>query len=272
MIEIPIGDGFEAIVYWLNENLGIIFDAIAFIIDIAVSSLEAGLEFFPAIVIIIVLTALAWWLSGTGVGIFTIVGFFLIYSMDLWEQTMTTLSMILVAAIVSLGIGIPLGILASKKDSVNAIIRPILDFMQTLPAFVYLIPAVIFFRLGIVPGVIATVIFSMPPAIRLTNLGIRQVDEEVIEASQAFGATSGQMLTKVQIPLAIPTIMAGVNQTIMLSLSMVVIASMIGAGGLGGIVLRGIQQLQLGMGFEGGLAVVILAIYLDRITQSLQEV
>ena len=271
MIELPIGDVFETIVYWLNDNLGPLFGVISYVIDIAVDSLEAGLMFFPPIVIILALSALAWWLSGTGVGIFSVVGLFLIYSMDLWPQTMTTLSMILVSGVVSLGVGIPLGILAAKKETVNAVIRPILDFMQTLPAFVYLIPAVIFFRLGIVPGVIATVIFSMPPAIRLTNLGIRQVDEEVIEASRAFGATSGQMLTKVQLPLAIPTIMAGVNQTIMLSLSMVVIASMIGAGGLGGVVLRGIQQLRLGLGFEGGLAVVILAIYLDRITQSLQE-
>jgi len=199
------------------------------------------------------------------------VSFFLLYGMNLWPQMLDTLSMILASGIVALGIGIPLGILAAKNDTVNEIVRPILDFMQTMPPFVYLIPAVIFFGMGTVPGAIATVIFSMPPAIRLTNLGIRQVDKEVVEAGHAFGSTGKQMLFKIQLPLAMPTIMAGVNQTIMLSLSMVVIASMIGAGGLGGTVLRGITQLRIGLGFEGGLAVVIMAIFLDRITQSLQK-
>lgn len=272
MIKLPIGEVFEIIIDWINDNLGWLLDAIAYVIEITVESLQGGLLWFPPIVLLLIISALAWWLSGTGVGIFSVIGLFVIYSMGHWEPFIITLAMIVIACFVSLGVGIPVGILAAKNDFVNSIIRPLLDFMQTLPPFVYLIPAVIFFSLGIVPGVIATIIFSMPPAIRLTNLGIRQVDEEVIEASQAFGATSGQMLFKVQLPLAIPTIMAGVNQNIMLALSMVVIASMIGAGGLGGIVLRGIQQLQLGLGFEGGLSVVIMAILLDRITQSLQEV
>ncbi|HMB97666.1 MAG TPA: ABC transporter permease subunit, partial [Balneolaceae bacterium] len=161
------------------------------------------------------------------------------------------------------------GIWASKNDTVEKIVRPILDFMQTMPAFVYLIPAVLFFQLGKVPGVVATLVFATPPAVRLTNLGIRQVPEEIKEAALAFGSNSRQMLYKVELPVALPTILAGVNQTIMLALSMVVIASLIGAGGLGQPVLVGIQQLNIGLGFEGGIAIVILAIFLDRVTQSL---
>ncbi|WP_041367017.1 ABC transporter permease [Natranaerobius thermophilus] len=271
---IPIGDWFESIIDWIEEVFAVLFDIIDVVIEAIVGSFmyvfdTISVQLSPFVVIIL-LAALAWRLSGLGVGIFTLLGFSLIVSMDLWEPTMVTFSMILTAGIVALGLGIPIGILASKNEVVNTIVRPVLDFMQTMPAFVYLIPAVIFFSLGLVPGVIATVIFAMPPAIRLTNFGIRQVDKEVIEAGRAFGSTSSQLLFKVQLPLAVPTIMAGVNQTIMLSLSMVVIASMIGAGGLGNIVLRGITQLDIGTGFEGGLSVVILAIFLDRITQSLQ--
>src|SRR5699024_4624689 len=172
------------------------------------------------------------------------------------------------ATIVALGVGLPLGIAMAKNNITAAIVRPILDFMQTLPAFVYLIPAAMFFGLGKVPGTIATVIFSMPPAVRLMNLGIRQVNEENVEAGRAFGCNPFQLLYKVQLPLAMPSIMAGINQTIMLSLSMVVISSMIGAGGFGDTILPGIQRLNVGLGFEGGLGVVIIAILLDRITQS----
>jgi glycine betaine/proline transport system permease protein len=188
--------------------------------------------------------------------------------MGLWEQTVQTLSLVLAASTVALAVGVPVGISMARSDLIESLIRPVLDFMQTMPPFVYLIPAAIFFGLGTVPGAIATVVFAMPPAVRLTNLGIRQVNEEQIEAGLAFGCTRRQLLTKVQLPLAMPSIMAGVNQTIMLALSMVVIASMIGAGGLGNTVLTGIQRLNVGLGFEGGLGVVILAILLDRITQS----
>ncbi|MHA7834626.1 MAG: ABC transporter permease, partial [Algiphilus sp.] len=188
--------------------------------------------------------------------------------MDLWEQTMDTLGLVLAATLVALGVGLPSGVAMAKSDIVAAVVRPVLDFMQTLPAFVYLIPAVLFFGLGEVPGTIATVIFSMPPAVRLMNLGIRHVPVENVEAGRAFGCNSAQLLFKVELPLAMPSIMAGVNQTIMLALSMVVIASMIGAGGLGNTVLTGIQRLDVGLGFEGGLGVVILAIILDRLTQS----
>jgi len=191
-----------------------------------------------------------------------------IIGMDLWEQTVQTLALVLAASTVALAVGVPVGIAMARNDLVESLIRPVLDFMQTMPPFVYLIPAAIFFGLGTVPGAIATVVFAMPPAVRLTNLGIRQVNKEQIEAGLAFGCTRRQLLTKVQLPLAMPSIMAGVNQTIMLALSMVVIASMIGAGGLGNTVLTGIQRLNVGVGFEGGLGVVILAILIDRITQS----
>ena len=180
-----------------------------------------------------------------------------------------TLSMVSTATLIALVVGLPLGILMAKNGTANKIIRPVLDFMQTMPAFVYLIPAVYFFDLGEVPGTVATIIFAMPPVVRLTNLGIRQVPEDVVEAARAFGSTPAQLLFKVQMPLAVPTIMAGLNQTIMLSLSMVVISAMIGADGLGKTVYEGITQMNIGKGFEGGLAVVILAMLLDRITQCL---
>jgi len=168
-------------------------------------------------------------------------------------------------------IGLPIGIWSAKNETVESVVRPILDFMQTLPAFVYLIPAVTFFSLGAVPGVIATLIFSLPPAVRLTNLGIRQVPSEIREAALSFGATPRQLLLKAELPVALPTIMAGVNQTIMLALSMVVIAGMIGAGGLGNQVLKGITQMKMDVGFEAGISIVILAIFLDRVTQSLSQ-
>jgi len=188
--------------------------------------------------------------------------------MDIWDETVSTLALVIGSSLLALLIGIPVGIAMARNDTVEMIVRPVLDLMQTMPPFVYLIPAAIFFGLGKVPGAIATLVFAMPPAVRLTNLGIRQVSEENVEAGLAFGCTERQLLFKVQLPLAMPSIMAGVNQTIMLALSMVVIASMIGAGGLGNTVLTGIQRLDVGLGFEGGLGVVLLAILLDRITQS----
>ena len=191
--------------------------------------------------------------------------------MDLWAPTASTLALVLTATIFSLLVGLPLGVLGAKSELAHRAMRPILDLMQTLPAFVYLIPAAMFFGLGKVPGTIATIVFAMPPAVRLTDLGIRQVRADIVEAGRAFGCTETQLLFKVQIPNALPSIMAGVNQNIMLGLSMVVIASMIGAGGLGNEVLRGIQRMDIGLGFEGGIGVVLLAIVLDRITQSFGE-
>jgi len=188
----------------------------------------------------------------------------------MWEPTMQTLALVLVSTCAAFTVGVPLGVLSARSTVVERVMRPVLDLMQTMPAFVYLIPAVLFFTLGKVPGAMATMIFSLPPSARLTTLGIKQVPEEVVEAARAFGATERQLLWKVQLPIAMPTILAGVNQTIMLALSMVVIAAMIGAGGLGEEVLKGITQLRIGLGFESGLAVVILAMLLDRITQSLK--
>jgi glycine betaine/proline transport system permease protein len=189
--------------------------------------------------------------------------------MGLWGPATDSLALIVVASGCAMIAALPLGILAARNDVASRIIRPAMDLMQTMPAFVYLIPTLFFFSVGIVPGVVATIVFAMPPGVRLTELGIRQVDPEMVEAGHAFGAPPLQILTKVQIPLAMPTIMAGVNQVIMLSLSMVVIAGMVGAGGLGGIVYEGVTRLQLSKGFEGGLAVVILAVYLDRLTGAL---
>ena len=264
-----IGGGFETVVDWLRENLAWLFDAIAAVVNAVLDATRFALAAPPAVVMIAIFTAIAWWVAGYGVAIFALIGFALIWVMGLWTLTMSTLALVLTSVIIALVIGIPVGIWASKNDVVWNVIRPILDFMQTLPAFVYLIPAVLFFQLGPVPGVVATLIFSLPPAVRLTNLGIRQVPKEIKEAALSFGSTNRQMLFKAELPVALATIMAGVNQTIMLALSMVVIAGMIGAGGLGNEVLRGITQLRIDVGFEGGIAIVILAIFLDRVTQAL---
>lgn len=222
----------------------------------------------PPVAGILLLSFIALWRVGWKFAIFTLLALALINHMNLWEGTMVSLSLVLAATFIAVAIGLPMGVAMARSETLASVIRPGLDLMQTMPAFVYLIPAAMFFGLGAVPGTIATVIFAMPPVVRLTNLGIRQVDEEFVEAGLAFGCTAKQLLFKVQLPNALPSIMAGINQTIMLSLSMVVIASMIGAGGLGTTVLTGIQRLDVGTGFEGGLAVVILAVVLDRITQS----
>lgn len=226
------------------------------------------LSWVPWLVILVLLVALAGYAAGRGLALFTAAGFLLVVSMGFWEATMESLALVLSATLFALLIGIPLGIAAARSAAVDKVSRPVLDFMQTMPAFVYLIPAVLFFGLGKVPGAMATLIFAMPPAVRLTSLGIRQVPTEVVEACLAFGATPRQLLFKAQLPIARPTILAGLNQTIMLALSMVVIGGMIGAGGLGQEVLSGITQLKIGLGFESGLSVVILAIFLDRVTQS----
>ncbi|MFP4079016.1 MAG: ABC transporter permease [Candidatus Izemoplasmataceae bacterium] len=269
-----IGDYFETFIDFLTDNLGWLFDGISAIVEGMIDAFEVALAFPPAIVLIVIITGLAWLAAGKkpGLAIGTFLGLFLIDAVDLWQEATETLALILVASFIALLIGIPTGIYASRNKIVSEnIIRPVLDFMQTMPAFVYLIPAVIFFGLGTVAGAIATIIFSMPPVVRLTNLGIRQVPAEVVEAGKSLGSTPRQLLLKVQLPIALPTILAGVNQTILLALSMVVIASMIGAGGLGNPVLEGIQSLAIGEGFEGGIAVVVLAMILDRITQALGE-
>ncbi|MGE4286478.1 MAG: ABC transporter permease [Phycisphaerae bacterium] len=266
------GIGFEKSVDWLNQNLDSFFDGISNSVMILIEKLESIFTTGHPLIMIGLLALFALYVRGWkkwGLALFAVLGFLLIYAMELWDYTMQTLALVLVSSFLTLIIGVPLGILSGRNDHAKMIIRPCLDFMQTMPAFVYLIPAVLFFQLGKVPGVMATVIFSMPPAVRLTSLGLRQVPEEVMEATRSYGATAFQQLFKVQLPIAMKSVLAGVNQTIMLSLSMVVIAAMIGAGGLGDQVLKGITQLKIGLGFESGLAVVVLAIYLDRVTQAL---
>jgi glycine betaine/proline transport system permease protein len=266
-----IGDGIDTAVNYILDNFSPFLDLIASAIGFVTGTIQDALLALPMPVGIAIFVALSLWRVGLGFGLLTGIALWLVDHMGLWSAMMETLSLVIASTLMAMIIGLPLGIAMARKDSVAAIVRPILDLMQTMPAFVYLIPAAMFFGLGAVPGAIATVIFAMPPVVRLTNLGIRQVHHEFIEAGNAFGCTSRQLLFKIQLPNALPSIMAGINQTIMLSLSMVVIASMIGAGGLGNTVLTGIQRLDVGTGFEGGLAVVILAVILDRITQSLGQ-
>lgn len=267
MPRMPIGSGFEKIVDYLTVAWSGFFSAIRDFIEVIINATEFVLSYPPFWIIAIFIAFISYKRAGKGMAIFSLISIFLIESIDLWPETVSTLALIFTSTIIALILGIPLGILASSFNSVNLILRPILDLMQTMPAFVYLIPSVFFFRIGPVPAVISTIIFAMPPAIRLTNLGIRQVPAELIEAGKSFGSHWYQMLFKIQLPLAMPTIMAGINQCIMLSLSMVVIASMIGAGGLGAIVLSGVTNLKIGMAFESGLAVVGIAIILDRLMQ-----
>lgn len=266
--KIPLDNWADSLVVFLRTNLRPVFRAISDGVDRMIAGFEDVLLFLPEWALIIIVALIAWKLTGRNMALFVIAGILLIISMELWLDTVRTLALILTAVTIALVIGIPLGIIASRNEIVWKILRPILDFMQTMPIFVYLLPAVMFFGIGLVPAVIATVVFAMPPAIRLTNLGIRQVPKEIVEAAISFGSTPMQTLRKVQLPLALPSIMAGVNQCIMLSLSMVVIAAMIGAGGLGGVVYRAVTRLEIGSGFEGGVAVVIIAIVLDRLTQS----
>lgn len=269
LYRIPLGDWVDVIVDFLLLRFRGLFRVISSWISVIVEFTEGILSGLPFWVVILAIVAAAYRFAGRGVALFAAIGLLLVSSLGLWDRAMTTLALVITATIVSILIGIPLGIGAARSQVLNNVLRPMLDIMQTMPSFVYLIPALMFFGIGRVPGVIATVVFSMPPAIRLTNLGIRQVPEHLVDASRSFGATPAQTLFGVQLPLALPTIMAGINQTIMLSLSMVVIAAMIGAGGLGGVVLTAIQRVQIGTGFEGGIAIVVFAIILDRITQSL---
>ncbi|WP_440948308.1 ABC transporter permease [Methanosarcina sp. T3] len=268
---LPIGDTVEFAVDWIEANFGPLLDFTSDKLDFLISNLKDALLFLPPELFVLGISLLVYFAGKRNLklAIGTAFGFFLIDNMGLWTLSMETLALVLSSAFFALLIGVPVGIVSAKNDILGHIVKPLLDFMQTMPSFVYLIPAIIFFKLGNVPGMIATVVFAMPPAIRLTNLGIRQVPKELTEVADAFGSTGWQKLSKVELPVALPTIMAGINQCIMLSLSMVVIAAMIGARGLGYQVLYGIQRLDIGMGFEAGLAIVIIAIFLDRITQNL---
>jgi len=266
---IPFDDWTNKGIDWLVENFREVFLAAKAPIDIVLKAIESFLLFLNPYVVIIFFVLLALQVSSKKLALGTLVSFFAIGFIGAWEESMITLSLVITAVIFSIILGLPLGIWSAKSDTVDKVLRPILDAMQTTPAFVYLIPIVMLFGIGNVPGVIVTIIFALPPLIRLTNLGIRQVPEDLIEASRSFGASSSQMLWKVQIPVAMPTIMAGINQTLMLALSMVVIASMIAVGGLGQMVLRGIGRLDIGLAAVGGLGIVLLAVILDRLTQEM---
>ena len=266
---IPLGTWIESFIEWITVTFGFVFDVIKVIVDGAFEAMSFVLIAPPFYVMIAVAAALGLATRGWKFAVGTVVGLGLILGVNQWENAMATLALVLVASIIAIVISIPLGVVAAKSSVASSIIRPILDFLQTMPAFVYLVPALILFRVGEVPGIVATIIFAMAPGVRLTELGIRGVDKEVVEAGQAFGASPWRILRQIQLPLATPTIMAGINQVIMLSLSMVVIAGMVGAGALGGEIVAALARLDVALGFEAGLAVVILAIFLDRITAAL---
>lgn len=269
MPKIPLAEWVESLVSWMEEYLAAFFEIISETIEAIVGAFASLFMLPHPFLFIAILGVLAFLAGRLSLTVFTVLGFLLIHNLGYWSQTMDTLSLVLTSGLISVLLGVPLGIWSAYSRTASRIIIPVLDFMQTMPAFVYLLPAIFFFSLGVVPGVIASVIFSIPPTIRLTRLGIMQVSGELTEAADAFGSTAGQKLFKVHLPLAMPTLMAGINQTIMLSLSMVVIASMIGAQGIGAEVYRAVTQLQIGKGFEAGLVVVILAIVLDRFTQNI---
>ncbi|MEU8529684.1 MULTISPECIES: ABC transporter permease/substrate binding protein [Streptomyces] len=269
MPRIRLGDWIDSSVDWLRAQLSWFFDAISALVTGLYDGIEAVLSAPAPLLFAGILAIGAWWLRGLTAGVLAFAGFALIDSIELWDDAMSTLSLVLVATLVTLAIAVPLGIWAARSKTVSAVLRPVLDFMQTMPAMVYLIPGIIFFGVGVVPGIIATIVFALPPGVRMTELGIRQVDGELVEAAEAFGTTPRNTLLRVQLPLALPTIMAGINQVIMLGLSMVVIAGMVGGGGLGGAVYRAIGNVDIGLGFEAGVSIVILAMYLDRMTGAL---
>ncbi|PUU87739.1 MAG: glycine betaine/proline transport system permease protein [Halanaerobium sp.] len=262
--KIPIGNWIENLVNFLINNFSGPLNSFSSIIEIIVGSVETVLSYPHPLVLIAIFAAAAWKLKGKRLAVFVGLGLGLVLNIGMWEPLVITLASIITSVLVALIIGIPIGILKAHNKIIDLITRPILDFMQTIPPFVYLIPALMFFGLGNVSGVIATVVFAIAPPIRLTYLGIKQVDEELEEAGHAFGANWWQILFKIELPGAMPSIMMGINQCIMLSLSMVVIAAMIGAGGLGKPVLRSLNTVNIGLGFEAGLGVVIIAMVLDR--------
>jgi len=269
LFRIPIGDWVSDIVDWVTTVLAGLFDVISTIFQGFYEGVDWVFVAPPAWAIIVVLVALGLWARGWFFGFGTAVGLVVIYGVDQWTNAMHTFSLTIVATLIAIAISIPVGIWMARSRRASASIRPILDFLQTMPAFVYLIPAIILFSVGAVPGIVATILFAVAPGVRLTELGIREVDNEVVEAGQAFGASPGRILRQIQLPLARPTIMAGVNQVIMLSLSMVVIAGMVGAPGLGKPIVASFQTIDVGLGFEAGLAVVIVAILMDRLTATL---
>ncbi len=263
---IPLGTWVKELINFLKEYLGWLFDAISMVLtgvyDVAVWVFTAP----PAWALIIVLAGVAYLAKGWKLAVGTVLGLLLIITVNQWQNAMLTLALTIVAVLIATLIAIPLGIWAARSQAVSNVVRPILDFLQTMPAFVYLLPAIFLFSVGVVPGIVATILFAIAPGVRLTELGIRGVDREVVEAGNAFGATPGRILRQIQLPLAMPSIMAGVNQVIMLSLSMSVIASMVGAPGLGKPIVQALSSVNIPLGFEAGAAVVVIAMILDRVT------
>ncbi|MCB1953077.1 MAG: glycine betaine/L-proline ABC transporter permease ProW [Zoogloeaceae bacterium] len=266
---IPLDTWVDHGLNWTVDNFRPFFQAVRLPIDATLTGIEQALLAVPAFLMILLFGLIAWQVSGRRLAIGSVLSLIVIGLIGAWDEAMVTLSLVLTSVFFCMVIGLPTGIIMARNDKLEGIARPVLDAMQTTPAFVYLVPVVMLFGIGNVPGVVVTIVFALPPLIRLTNLGIRQVRPDLIEASRAFGASPWQLLTRVQLPLAMPTIMAGINQTLMLGLSMVVIASMIAVGGLGQMVLRGIGRLDMGLATIGGLGIVILAIMLDRITQAM---
>ncbi|MGW7419317.1 ABC transporter permease/substrate binding protein [Streptomyces sp. NPDC054813] len=269
MPRLHLGDWVDSGVNWLVAHMSWLFDAIRTVVEGMYDGIDGVLTAPAPLLLAGIFAVLAWWLRGLTAGVLAFAGFALVDSLDLWDRAMSTLALVLVATVIALVISVPLGIWAARSRAVSAAVRPVLDLLQTMPSMVLLIPAILFFGLGTAAGVIATLIFALAPGVRMTELGIRQVDAELVEAAEAFGTTPRDTLLRVQLPLALPTIMAGVNQVIMLGLSMVVIAGMVGTGGLGGAVNEAIGQLDIGFGFEAGVGIVVLAIYLDRMTSAL---
>lgn len=268
---IPLDEWVQTGVDWLVLNYREYFQIIKAPVELSLEGLEWLFATLPPFVVILLFALAAWRFAGKRVTVFTILTFLLIGYLGLWEDTMTTLSMVICSVVFCAVTGIPLGIMAGRSERFETFLRPFLDAMQTTPAFVYLVPVVMLFSIGTVSGILATIVFALPPIVRLTNLGIRQVHPELIEAATAFGSTPWQVLYKVQLPLAMPSIMAGLNQTIMMALSMVVIAALIGAGGLGNPVVQGLNTLEIGLATIGGLSIVLLAMVLDRITQGIAQ-
>ena len=266
---LPLGDWVKVALDWFQSNFEWLLDFFTIVFKGSVEGLVSVLVAVPYPALIVVFALIGWLVRSWKLAVGTVLGFLLIVLMGFWENAMQTLSMVIVSTVVSVIIAIPLGILAARNDRFSAFIKPVLDFMQTMPAFVWLIPAVLFFSIGFAPGVFATIIFAMPPGVRFTELGIRGVDAETVEAGYAFGATPGQILRGIQLPLAMPTIMAGINQVIMLSLSMVVLAGIVGANGLGKDVVTAVSTARVGLGVEAGLSIVVIAIFLDRVTAAL---
>ena len=268
---IPLDEWIQTAVDWTVLNYRDFFQVIKVPVEISLEALEWLFATLPPFVVILLFAIAAWRYAGKRVTVFTVLSFLLVGYLGLWDDTMTTLAMVICSVVFCAIVGIPLGIMSGRSDRFEMFLRPFLDAMQTTPAFVYLIPVVMLFSIGTVSGILATIVFALPPIIRLTSLGIRQVHPELVEAALAFGATPWQVLRKVQFPLAMPSVMAGLNQTIMMALSMVVIAALIGAGGLGNPVVQGLNTLEIGLATIGGLSIVLLAMVLDRITQGMSQ-